>query len=228
MARIACKTPFIWCPFKWKHTLRSHDDCVSGGQWAVSGSASALSQVVAGVGVERVVAAIDVRDGRERGGGWEDEGRPFAAVMADVRDAGVERVLVTAVERDGMLAGPDVSLLADAMAFAPWEVIASGGVGTLDHLAERDAGLPAAIREARPLRGSVLAGGRRRGRSLPIDADRPLHGGRVRADSARRKNVLAGEWWAAPWRHALCRPRSDRGRRPRRREPVMPNSCARV
>ena len=105
-----------------------------------------LGEMVAEVGAERVVAAIDVRDGRARGGGWEDEGLPLSAVMANAREAGVARILVTAIERDGTLEGPDLRLLEEAMAIEPWEVIASGGVGTLDDIAAlRDAGLPAAI-----------------------------------------------------------------------------------
>ncbi len=92
--------------------------------------------VVAEVGGDRVVAAIDVLDGRARGAGWEDEGRSLAEVVAGVVAAGVGRLLVTAILRDGMMSGPDLDLLAEVRARAGIPVIASGGVGSLDHLAE--------------------------------------------------------------------------------------------
>ena len=47
------------------------------------------------------------------------------------------RVLVTGIARDGMMTGPDVDLLSRTQAIAPGlKVIASGGVGTFDHIAD--------------------------------------------------------------------------------------------
>jgi len=54
-------------------------------------------------------------------------------------------MVYTDVARDGTLTGPDLAG-ARAIAALGLEVIASGGVGTLDHLrAARDAGLAGAI-----------------------------------------------------------------------------------
>jgi len=56
-------------------------------------------------------------------------------VLADVVDAGVPRVLVTGIARDGMMTGPDIDLLGRTGELAPdLAVIASGGVGSLDDL----------------------------------------------------------------------------------------------
>jgi phosphoribosylformimino-5-aminoimidazole carboxamide ribotide isomerase len=96
-----------------------------------------LAAIAAAVGPERVVVAIDVRDGRATGAGWRDEGRDLAAVLDDVVAAGVPRVLVTGIARDGMMTGPDVDLLARTRELAPnVKIIASGGVGTLDHVVD--------------------------------------------------------------------------------------------
>jgi phosphoribosylformimino-5-aminoimidazole carboxamide ribotide isomerase len=96
-----------------------------------------LAAIVAAVGSERVVVAIDVRDGKATGAGWRDEGRDLAAVLADVVAAGVPRVLVTGIVRDGMMTGPDVDLLSRTGELAPeLQVIASGGVGSLDHVVD--------------------------------------------------------------------------------------------
>lgn len=105
--------------------------------------------IVEAVGAERVVAAIDVRHGRARGSGWLDEGSSLPEVLGRLDAAGVDRALVTGIERDGTLDGPDEGLLAEVRALAPaLRLIASGGVGTLDdlrRLAHSPSGIEAAI-----------------------------------------------------------------------------------
>ena len=91
--------------------------------------------IVEAVGADRVVAAIDVRHGRARGSGWLDEGSSLPEVLGRLDAVGVDRALVTGIERDGTLDGPDEGLLAEVRALAPdLRLIASGGVGTLDDL----------------------------------------------------------------------------------------------
>jgi phosphoribosylformimino-5-aminoimidazole carboxamide ribotide isomerase len=94
--------------------------------------ADLASEIVAGLGAERLVAAIDVRSGRATGAGWMDEGRDLGAVLGDLADAGVVRALVTGIATDGTLAGPDLGLLRNVIELAPqMALIASGGVGSL-------------------------------------------------------------------------------------------------
>ena len=84
------------------------------------------------MGPERVVAAIDVRNGKATGAGWLDAGRELPAVLRDLVNAGVVRALATGISRDGTLAGPDTDLLQQVRAAAPeLALIASGGVGSL-------------------------------------------------------------------------------------------------
>lgn len=97
--------------------------------------AGLLGSVVRTLGAERVVVALDVRNGRATGAGWQDEGRPLEAVVAEIAAAGAVRVLVTGIETDGTMAGPDLGVVADVRRAAPHlAVIGSGGVGTLDDL----------------------------------------------------------------------------------------------
>ena len=92
-----------------------------------------VAEIVAAIGAERVVAAIDVRAGKATGAGWLDEGRDLADVLADLTAAGVVRALATGITTDGTLGGPDVGLLAEVIDLAPeLALIASGGVGSLD------------------------------------------------------------------------------------------------
>ncbi len=106
-----------------------------------------LAAMVAAAGAGRIVAAVDVRSGRAEGAGWRDGGRDLATVLAGLRAAGVAQALVTAIARDGTGAGPDYGLLAEVAAATPgMAVIASGGVGSLDHVRELAAlGVEAAI-----------------------------------------------------------------------------------
>ncbi len=96
--------------------------------------------------IDRVVAALDIRAGRARGAGWLDEGLEVGAVVAGLREAGVGRLLVTGIERDGAMTGPDLELLAEVLEMSEMAVIASGGVGELADLESvADMGCEAAI-----------------------------------------------------------------------------------
>lgn len=99
---------------------------------SLDGSAEAL---VDAVGPDRIVAAVDVRNGRARGAGWADDGSPVADVVSRVVDLDVGTALVTGIERDGMLTGPDIGLLERVHALAPnLSLIASGGVAGVEDL----------------------------------------------------------------------------------------------
>jgi phosphoribosylformimino-5-aminoimidazole carboxamide ribotide isomerase len=94
----------------------------------------------------RLVVALDVRDARIRTAGWTAEaGLGLADAVARCLAAGVERVLCTAIDRDGTLAGPDLDLVRDVAA-SGLRVLAAGGVrAPADVAALADAGAEAAI-----------------------------------------------------------------------------------
>ena len=95
---------------------------------------------------ERLVVAVDARDGRVVADGWTTESDLSAGELARrCADAGVRRLLVTSTRRDGSLAGPDVPLLDEVLA-AGLPVLAAGGIGSLDDLtALRDLGCEGAV-----------------------------------------------------------------------------------
>jgi phosphoribosylformimino-5-aminoimidazole carboxamide ribotide isomerase len=104
---------------------------------------------------ERLVVAIDVRDGEVAVDGWtRTSGTTAAALAGDCASADVARLLVTSTARDGSLAGPDVELLAEVLR-AGLPVIAAGGISSIeDLLTVRDLGCEAAVA------GSALLAGR--------------------------------------------------------------------
>lgn len=83
----------------------------------------------------KLVLAVDAKDGVVATRGWtESSGRRAADIARDVRGWKLGGLLYTDVAKDGMLSGPNFEqtrLLAEA---TDVPVIASGGVGSLDHL----------------------------------------------------------------------------------------------
>jgi phosphoribosylformimino-5-aminoimidazole carboxamide ribotide isomerase len=93
-------------------------------------------RLVALHGSDRIVAALDIRDGLALGEGWRP-GAPGVLpsdAVAALADHGVETFTVTAIARDGRLEGPDLELLASLVALGRGRVIASGGIGSIDDL----------------------------------------------------------------------------------------------
>ena len=77
---------------------------------------------------ERLLAALDVRDGRIAVRGWTaSSGLEVEDALARCRDAGVARLHVTAIDRDGTMRGPDVALYERACA-SGIAVVAAGGI----------------------------------------------------------------------------------------------------
>jgi phosphoribosylformimino-5-aminoimidazole carboxamide ribotide isomerase len=84
---------------------------------------------------ERLVVAVDVRAGAVAVAGWEQSSGVAVDEAVDrCREAGVVRLMCTAVERDGTLAGPDLDLLAHVRERFGGPVLAAGGVRSRDDL----------------------------------------------------------------------------------------------
>jgi phosphoribosylformimino-5-aminoimidazole carboxamide ribotide isomerase len=93
-----------------------------------------LDRLVARHGA-RICVTADTLDGTVRVAGWEeDAGVPVVDAIRDLSARGVGAFLVTAIERDGTMAGHDLRLLAAVRAATDGLVLASGGVGTVEHV----------------------------------------------------------------------------------------------
>jgi phosphoribosylformimino-5-aminoimidazole carboxamide ribotide isomerase len=115
-------------------------------RWLASGAAAAVMGTVAvrepgtlaevaGALPGRVLAALDVRGGRPAVGGWlATEERSVAATLERWSEAPLAGVVLTSVDRDGTLAGPDLGLLAAALAATGHPLTYSGGLASLDDL----------------------------------------------------------------------------------------------
>ena len=106
------------------------------------------ARLVLDYGAEQVVVALDIRDGRAVGHGWVggDLGIELKEALQALLDAGVRWFEVTAIQRDGMLGGPDLALLERCMADPRARIIASAGIASIADLrAVRDLGCAGAI-----------------------------------------------------------------------------------
>lgn len=84
-----------------------------------------------------VVVAVDAKDGLVATDGWESVStRTAVEVTQSLAHLPIYAVLYTDVSRDGTEVGPNVAATADLAARGGLPVIASGGVGTLEHLRE--------------------------------------------------------------------------------------------
>ncbi len=95
----------------------------------------------------RIIVAVDARDGIVAVDGWTASGG-VTAIELGARAAawGAAALLYTDVSRDGLHVGPNVAATAALAAAVSCEVIASGGVGSLDDLRQlRAAGIPSVV-----------------------------------------------------------------------------------
>ena len=85
----------------------------------------------------RVAVGLDVRGDQVAIRGWEkDSGQSIFDLLPTFEHDGAEAVIVTQINRDGMGTGPDLEGLTAVLTSTPLDVIASGGVGSLEHIRE--------------------------------------------------------------------------------------------
>jgi cyclase len=159
----------VFAPLTVGGGVRSEEDFVSllhAGADKVSVNSSAVkdpplvNRLSRLAGAQALVVAIDVKrrprvDGKPQewevyvAGGTRPTGVEGLAWVREVAERGAGELLLTSMDRDGTLAGYDLELLEKVCASVTIPVIASGGVGTLEHLAEglrfADAALAASI-----------------------------------------------------------------------------------
>ncbi len=96
---------------------------------------------------DRVAVGIDCLDGRVRTAGWErDSGLSGLELARSMEEKGVKTLIFTDIATDGMLSGPSFGQLSALQKAVKCDIVASGGVTTLDDVKRlRDMGLYGAI-----------------------------------------------------------------------------------
>jgi phosphoribosylformimino-5-aminoimidazole carboxamide ribotide isomerase/phosphoribosylanthranilate isomerase len=85
---------------------------------------------------DAIAVGLDVRGTTLAARGWTKEGGDLWAVMDRLEAAGCARYVVTDVTKDGTLKGPNLDLLRQVIERTDRPVIASGGVASLDDIAD--------------------------------------------------------------------------------------------
>jgi phosphoribosyl isomerase A len=84
---------------------------------------------------DRVAVGLDVRGRTLAARGWTRDGGDLYDVLARLDGEGCARYVVTDVNKDGMLQGPNLDLLREVCAVTERPVVASGGITELSDLA---------------------------------------------------------------------------------------------
>lgn len=94
-----------------------------------------VAEAIARFGIERIVVGIDARDGLVATHGWlETSALDALTVARRMGDIGVRRIVFTDIARDGMLSGVNIAATAELARSSGLNVIASGGVASLDDI----------------------------------------------------------------------------------------------
>jgi phosphoribosylformimino-5-aminoimidazole carboxamide ribotide isomerase len=93
----------------------------------------------------RIIISIDQKGGNVMVKGWKESANiKVRDAIAQFRAMGIDEFLLTSIERDGTLEGPDVQMLAEAAKSA--RIIASGGIASIgDVIRVRSAGCTSVI-----------------------------------------------------------------------------------
>jgi phosphoribosylformimino-5-aminoimidazole carboxamide ribotide isomerase len=84
---------------------------------------------------ERIAVGVDARDGMVATSGWLEQAQVRAPELVDhMASLGVRRVIYTDISRDGTLSEPNYTATAALVRPGGPAIVASGGVGRLEHL----------------------------------------------------------------------------------------------
>jgi phosphoribosylformimino-5-aminoimidazole carboxamide ribotide isomerase len=96
---------------------------------------------------DKVAVGIDAKDGLVAIDGWESKSSLQAVEFArHIEAMGVKTIIYTDISRDGMMMGPNLKAMQTMKNAVAMEVIASGGVSSIEDLQQlRSIGMPGAI-----------------------------------------------------------------------------------
>lgn len=107
---------------------------------------------------EKIAVGLDVRGTTLAARGWTKEGGDLFEVLDRLEQAGCARYVVTDVTKDGTLRGPNLDLLRSVMERTEKPVVASGGISSLEDIANLAALVPLGLEGA--ILGKSLYAGR--------------------------------------------------------------------
>lgn len=106
-----------------------------------------MKELVSQFGPRHIVAGVDAKDGLAATQGWEKVSDLTASALCmQMKEYGVEHVVYTDISKDGMLSGPNVAYTKRLTDETGMDIIASGGVSSIEDLRQlHDSGIKGAI-----------------------------------------------------------------------------------
>ena len=84
---------------------------------------------------DKIVIGIDAKDGMVAIEGWEKTSEFTAVEFAKkMTTIGVKTIVYTDIATDGTLKGPNIAAMAEMVKAADADIIASGGIGSIEHI----------------------------------------------------------------------------------------------
>lgn len=100
-------------------------------------------------GGEKIAVGIDAKEGKVAVKGWTEASSVDVLDLAQkVQDLGVKTVIYTDIATDGMFTGPNYPALKKLQSVFIHDIIASGGVATVEHIQK--------LREMKNLHGAIV------------------------------------------------------------------------
>jgi phosphoribosylformimino-5-aminoimidazole carboxamide ribotide isomerase len=121
-------------------TMEDIDERLDFGIWRVIIGTAAFEDpgLVAAAALKypgRIVVGIDAKNGKVAIKGWADETTEDPVSLAlKMKSLGIKTIIYTDITRDGMLTGPNIEGIADMVDKTGMDIIASGGISSLDDL----------------------------------------------------------------------------------------------
>ena len=110
-----------------------------GASYAILGTVAVYNpeivrQAVEKYGPEKIIVAVDAKDGKVAIGGWKDiTPVDVLELIEKLKTFGVKEIIYTDIARDGMLTGPDFGGL-KKISKSAMRIIVSGGIATLEDI----------------------------------------------------------------------------------------------
>jgi phosphoribosylformimino-5-aminoimidazole carboxamide ribonucleotide (ProFAR) isomerase len=96
----------------------------------------ALQEITAAVGAERIIIALDSKDGKIVVKGWQEATNFTAEEVVSRLEPSCRGFLCTYVDKEGMLQGTDIGWFRRLRAATKHEITAAGGITTIEEIRE--------------------------------------------------------------------------------------------
>lgn len=106
-----------------------------------------IDELLNDIAPERIIIALDGRDGRIAINGWQHQTDiGVLDLAAEMISNGIQRIMYTDISKDGVLEGPNLEITQQLTEISDLSVIASGGISSLEDIQRiKDIGCEGAI-----------------------------------------------------------------------------------